>query len=210
MASRMPPGLSDRCTLSAASASIYTAPTTCHWLYGAMRPAFLVCQAVACTCATQIDSGGARSRTAVTSVELAIQGGKLVHEQSIFRIAGLCTCMPHAARWQLERECVKCVCVVPPTVVRYSWFFTLGSAIGPRDLRSRSPIRRLPVVCLGGCKMCVCRGHGHGSHAADVKTTDPHVTENVQGIWLASSYLLPPSRTATVHGSSWPWGEGVI
>lgn len=39
----------------------------------------------------------------------------------------------------------------------------------------------------------------------------PHVTENVQGIWLASSYLLPPSRTATVHGSSWPWGgEGMI
>lgn len=107
----MPPGLSDRCTLSAASASIYTAPTTCHWLYGAMRPAFLVCQAVACTCATQIDSGGARSRTAVTSVELAIQGGKLVHEQSIFRIAGLCTCMPHAARWQLERVCQVCVCV---------------------------------------------------------------------------------------------------
>lgn len=113
--------------------------------------------------------------------------------------------MPYAGNW---RGCVKCVCVVPPTVVRYSWFFTLGSAIGPRDLRSRSPIRRLPVVCLGGCKMCVCRGHGYGSHAADVKTTDPHVTENVQGFWLASSYLLPPSRTATVHGSSWPWGGG--
>lgn len=88
-----------------------------------MRPAFLVCQAVACTCATQIDGGGARSRTAV---KLAIQGGKLVHEQSIFRTAGLCTCMPHAARWQLERErvCQVCVCVWYLLL----WYATLGSS----------------------------------------------------------------------------------
>lgn len=190
MASRMPPGLSDRCTLSAASASIYTAPTTCHWLYGAMRPAFLVCQAVACTCATQIDGGGARSRTAVTSAELAIQGGKLVHEQSIFRTAGLCTCMPHAARWQLERECQVCVCVCGTSycgtllLVLHTWLSHWATGLAIQ--KSHSTVSRL--VCLDGC-VCVQRPWAMAAMRQMCEDYRPHVTENVQGIWLASSYL---------------------